>query len=84
MKKHYTFETGESIDATPEELQNLRTEYEIYLQNYLELYSSMEDAEYVARGNGFCDSKYSESFLDAQIEKYRSKIREIDQWLKKD
>jgi len=84
MKQHYTFDTGESVDATPEELQTLREQYESYLQNYLELYSSMEDAEYVARGNGFCDSKYSESFLDAQIEKYRGKIEEIDQWLKED
>ncbi|MBO7446446.1 MAG: hypothetical protein J6T86_08575 [Bacteroidales bacterium] len=82
MKTRYTFSSGDTIEATPEELQTLRAQYETYLQNYLELYSSMEDDDYVARGNGFCDSKFSESFLDAQIEKYRGKIKEMDQWLK--
>ncbi|MBO7491626.1 MAG: hypothetical protein J6T59_04210 [Bacteroidales bacterium] len=82
MKTRYTFSSGDTIEATPEELQALRAQYETYLQNYLELYCSMEDDDYVARGNGFCDSKFSESFLDAQIEKYRGKIKEIDQWLK--
>ena len=82
MKTRYTFSSGDTIEATPEELQTLRAQYETYLQNYLELYCSMEDDDYVARGNGFCDSKFSESFLDAQIEKYRGKIKELDQWLK--
>ncbi len=81
MKPRYTFSSGDTIEATPEELQTLRAQNEIYLQNYLELYSSMEDAEYVARGNGFCDSKFSESFLEAQMDKYRTRIREIDRWL---
>lgn len=82
MKKRYMFSSGDTLEATVEELRDLRSQYESYLQNYQELYCSMEDDDYVARGNGFCDSKFSESFLDAQIEKYRRQVEEIDQWLK--
>ena len=77
MKPRYTFSSGDTIEATPEELQTLRAQYEIYLQNYLELYSSMEDAEYVARGNGFCDSKYSEDFIEGQLAKLRKEKAEL-------
>ncbi len=45
------------------------------LLNYLELEVDMEDdAAYVARGNGFCDAKYSEYFLQSQAEKIRQRI----------
>ena len=39
------------------------------IANYEELDSDMENPEYVARGNGFCDSKYSEDFIEGQLEK---------------
>ena len=81
MKKQYIFYSGDTLEASHEELQALRSEYESYLQNYQELFGSMEDAEYVARGNDFCDSKYSESFLESQMEKYRRRIEDIDRWL---
>ncbi|MBO4488584.1 MAG: hypothetical protein J5741_02870 [Bacteroidales bacterium] len=83
MKKRYTFSNGDVLEATVDELRELRAQYEAYLQNYQELYCSMEDDAYVARGNGFCDSKFSESFLDAQIEKYSRKMADIDRWLQR-
>ena len=81
MKKHYTFSTGETIEADLDDLHRLLTENQQYLDNYEEVYSSLEDDDYIARGNGFCDSKFSESFLEAQMDKYRTRIREIDRWL---
>lgn len=52
------------------------------LLNYEELEVDMEDdAAYVARGNGFCDAKYSEDFLQGQIDKIRSRIAELERLL---
>lgn len=52
-----------------------------YLQNYIELMEDMDDPSYVARGNGFCDSKFSEDFLNGQIEKYRLQLRQLEKQL---
>ncbi len=41
------------------------------IANYEELDSDLDSPEYVARGNGFCDSKYSEDFIEGQLEKLR-------------
>ena len=41
------------------------------IANYEELDSDLDNPEYVARGNGFCDSKYSEDFIQGQIEKLK-------------
>lgn len=52
------------------------------LLNYEELEVDMEDdAAYVARGNGFCDAKYSEDFLQGQIDKIRSRIAGLERLL---
>ncbi len=52
------------------------------LLNYLDLVTDMEDdAAYIARGNGFCDAKYSEDFLQGQADKIRSRIAELQQML---
>lgn len=52
------------------------------LLNYEELEVDMEDdAAYVARGNGFCDAKYSEDFLEGQIDKIRTRISELEKML---
>jgi hypothetical protein len=45
------------------------------------LYGSLEDDEYVARGNGFCDRKYSDDFIEGQIAKYRARVAELESWL---
>ena len=53
----------------------------MYLENYNEVYSSLEDDDYIARGNGFCDRKYSDDFIEGQMEKYEQRIREIKKWI---
>lgn len=52
------------------------------LLNYEELAVDMEDdAAYVARGNGFCDAKYSDDFLQGQAERIRARIEELTRLL---
>ena len=41
------------------------------IANYEELDCDMDTPEYIARGNGFCDSKYSEDFIQGQLENLR-------------
>ena len=53
------------------------------LLNYEELEVDMEDdAAYIARGNGFCDAKYSEDFLQGQVDKIKARIAELERMLK--
>lgn len=82
MKKRYTFSTGETIEADQEDLKRLLAANQRYLENYEEVYSSLEDDDYIARGNGFCDRKYSDDFIEGQMEKYAQRVREIDGWLR--
>jgi hypothetical protein len=52
------------------------------LLNYLDLEVDIEDdAAYIARGNGFCDAKYSDDFLQGQEYKIRSRIIELQSLL---
>ena len=81
-KKLYRYSTGETIEADVEDLKRLLEENRQYLENYLDLFGSLEDDEYVARGNGFCDRKFSEDFLEGQIAKYRTRVKELEGWLK--
>lgn len=80
-KKTYRYSTGETFEADMEDLERLLRENQEYLDNYLDLYGSLEDDEYVARGNGFCDRKFSDDFIEGQIEKYRTRVAEIELWL---
>ena len=81
MKKRYTFSTGEYIEADLEDLRRLLAENKQYLENYEEVYGSLEDDDYVARGNGFCDRKYSDDFVEGQIEKYAQRVKELEGWI---
>ena len=81
MKKRYTFSTGETIEADLNDLRRLLAENKQYLENYQEVYSSLDDDDYVARGNGFCDRKYSDDFIEGQIEKYSQRVKEIEGWM---
>ena len=83
MKKHYTFRTGETIKADLDDLRRLLAENQQYLENYEDVFSSLEDDDYIARGNGFCDRKYSDDFIEGQIEKYEKKVKEIKGWIEK-
>jgi len=80
-KNQYRYSTGETIEADAKDLKRLLRENQEYLDNYLELYGSLEDDEYVARGNGFCDRKYSDDFIEGQIAKYRARVAELESWL---
>lgn len=82
MKKRFTFSIGETIEADLEDLKRLLVENQHYLENYEEVYSSLEDDDYIARGNGFCDRKYSDDFIEEQMEKYTRRIKEIESWIK--
>ena len=82
MKKRYTFSTGETIEADLEDLRRLLAENQQYLENYEEVFSSLDDDDYVARGNGFCDRKYSDDFIEGQIEKYGRRVKEIEEMIK--
>lgn len=48
------------------------------LENYLDLDCDLENSEYVARGNGFCDAKYSEDFVEGQIARIKECIAEVE------
>ena len=81
QKKQYRYSTGEAFEADADDLKRLLRENQEYLDNYQELYSSLEDDEYVARGNGFCDRKFSDDFIEGQIAKYRARIAELESWI---
>lgn len=51
------------------------------IANYEELDSDLDSPEYVARGNGFCDSKYSEDFIEGQLERLRQERQTLEQLL---
>ena len=81
MKKRYIFSKGESFEADIKDLKRLLEENQHYLENYEEVYNSLEDDDYVARGNGFCDRKYSDGFIEGQLEKYAQRVKEIQKWI---
>ena len=67
---------------TREEIQKEIEQQRKLLLNYEELAVDMEDdAAYVARGNGFCDAKYSDDFLQGQAERIRARIDELTRML---
>ena len=81
MKKRFTFSTGESVEADLDDLHLLLEKNLLYLDNYNDVFSSLEDDDYVARGNGFCDRKYSDDFIEGQLEKYTLRVKEIQKWI---
>lgn len=49
------------------------------LNNYEELLVDMvDDDTYVARGNGFCDAKYSDDFLEGRIADLKARIEYLE------
>ena len=71
---------------TPTETHELKKKIETLenaIRNYEELDSDIESPEYVARGNGFCDSKYSEAFISSQLEKLRKEKAELEEIMKR-
>lgn len=82
-KHHFTFATGENLEADLDELKQLLAENRQYLQNYEEVLDSLDDDAYIARGNGFCDRKYSDDFIEGQIKKYQQRVNDIERWIAK-
>lgn len=78
MTKYYTLSTGETIVADVEQLEKMLSESRACLENYREVLSSLDDDDYVARGNGFCESRYSSDFIESQVDKYGQRIRELE------
>ncbi len=67
---------------TQEEIKKELAQQQQLLQNYQELEVDIEDdAAYVARGNGFCDAKYSQDFLEGQIERISQRIDKLKSML---
>lgn len=63
------------------ELENLKK----LLANYEELLVDMvDDDAYIARGNGFCDAKYSDDFLEGRIAEIKEKIVQLERNLPKE
>ena len=77
----YTFTTGDTIETDLEDLKRLLEENRQYLENYIEVLNSLDDDEYVARGNGFCDRKYSDDFIEGQIAKYWQRVNDLERWI---
>ena len=62
-----------------EALTNELTRLKRMLANYEELSTDMvDDDSYGARGNGFCDTKYSEDFIESQIAQLLQQITELE------
>lgn len=54
------------------------------LNSYQDLSVDQEDDDaFVARGNGFCDRKYSDDFLQMQIAQLTARAAEIKEKIKK-
>ena len=66
-------------------LREMLDEAERQLSSYRALESDqMDDDAFVARGNGFCDTKYSDSFLQMRIETLENRVRELKMKLRND
>lgn len=54
------------------------------LSSYQELaVDQLDDDSFVARGNGFCDSKYSDDFLQMQIAQLTARAAQIKEQMNK-
>ena len=77
MKQFFRYVDGEQVEVPEGGLKALLELNQQYLQNYEELFDDLDDPSFVARGNGFCDAKFSEDFVDGQIQKYRARVEQI-------
>lgn len=82
MTKHrYTFASGESFEADFADLLEKLEQNRQYLDNYKEMLGNIDDGAYVARGNGFCATQYSEEFIEEQIKKYETRLKQLVDWM---
>lgn len=81
MKRNYRYSDGELLNADLDDLRKALEDNKLYLQNYLDVEDDLDDPSYVARGNGFCDAKFSEDFIEGQIAKYKARIEDLTRWI---
>lgn len=81
--KIYRFEGSvESFQADREGLLRCLEKEMAKLRNYEDLaIEQVDDEAYVARGNGFCDSKFSPEFIDHQIDIIMHRINQLKSWI---
>ena len=59
------------IDKQIDETQRL-------LESYMDLATDMADDDaFVARGNGFCDRKYSDDFIELQVAQLTARMADL-------
>lgn len=82
MKKTFKFD-GETLpfEADLEMLKAKLAEIQQLINSYQEVESDLDSPEYVARGNGFCDAKYSEDFIEGRIADLTAKAEQIRTWI---
>ncbi len=81
MKSRYRFPSGESFEAGIADLLDLLEQNQQFYQNYLEIFDNLDDGTFVARGNGFCETQYSEEFIESQMAKYRLRTECLEKWI---
>lgn len=82
MKKTFKFD-GETLpfEADLDMLKSKLAEIQQLINSYQEVESDLDSPEYVARGNGFCDAKYSEDFIEGRIADLSAKAEQIRTWI---
>ncbi|MBO4654072.1 MAG: 5-formyltetrahydrofolate cyclo-ligase [Bacteroidales bacterium] len=82
--KHYTFSDGESFDADASGLRQRLLECQTSLLNYDDVADHLEDPTFIARGNGFCATLYSEDFIESQHTKYAHRLSQLKEWIREE
>lgn len=82
MKNYYKFSHNDKIlYADRADLEEELQKYRSLLECYYDLEEENDTPAYIARGNGFCDAKYSDDFIEGQIEQIKITIAQLEQWL---
>ena len=82
MKKTFRFNGDNTpFEADLELLKIKLSETEQLIDSYMEVESDLDSEAYIARGNGFCDSKYSEDFIEGRIADLSQKAEQLRKWI---
>ncbi len=83
MTKSFKFE-GETLPfrADLETLKIKLNETKRLINNYQEIVSVLDSDAYMARGNGFCETIYSEDFLEERIVDLTLKAEQLEKWIR--
>ncbi len=82
MTKWFKFE-GETLSfkADLETLKRKLAETRQQINNYQEIESDLDSDAYMARGNGFCETKYSEDFIERRLGDLNHKAEQLESWI---